>query len=312
MFGVSVIIAPMSTTILSFDSTDTSFYGQGTLERPKGPVRRLCGWTKWVDCPDSVYDDPAIRNKYVNHTVVNTSIPLQTYLPFTNITRGNIIAGPLELGYRNYYQRADQYVDNGDVDIVGSVQPLQSFLLDDQYRVIEGLIVDTINGGIGFRNHSLPIEMQLGAEWTEDILWVTPETACTSVNFSLHFSISKDYFYTTNNGYMRDDGGFANLENEMPMPGWNGPDDEWQNVFGASPDLQQRSHTLAWWNNQFTAKALNISSSSVGERFEEGLSNYAKLASPTSVTVSDMNGWYLDSVYFNDTEITKNFTAYGK
>ena len=220
----------------------------------------------------------------------------------------------MHIEYRNYFQKADIYIDNANTYIVGNVQPLETFLLDNQYRVIEGLIIDTVNGGIGFRNHTLPIGLELGAEWTEDILWVTPVTACTSVNLSLHFSISKDFFFKTDYGYMRDDGGFANLDlNNVPFPRWDGPNNEWQIVFGATPDLQQRSQTLAWWNNHFTAKILNVSSSSLGEVFTDELSNYAELASPSSIEISEMNGWFLNSIWNNlSTAIAENFTAYGE
>lgn len=219
----------------------------------------------------------------------------------------------MDIAYRNYFEKANIYVDNAEINIAGNLQPLETFLLDDQYRVIEGLIIDAANGGIGFRNHTLPIGTELGAEWTEDILWVIPETACTSVNLSLHFSISKDNFYKTDYGYMRDDGGFTNLDSSVPLPSWDGPDDEWQDVFGATADLQQRSYTLGWWNNQLTARVLNVTSSSLGERYTNGLSNYAELASPSSITISEMNGWFLNSIYFNNnTAAATNFTAYGE
>ena len=219
----------------------------------------------------------------------------------------------MEIEYRNYYQETDKYVDDADVNVQGSLQPLETMLLDNRYLLIEGLVVDAMNGGIGFRNHTVPIELELGAEWNEDLLWISPETACTAVNLSLHFSISAASFFDTDNGYMTDDGGFSNLDPNIPTPRLDGPEDSWQDAFGESPDLQQRSFALAWWNNQFTARVLNISSSSVGDRYTDEFFNYAKLASPSSITISDMNGWYLDSVYYsNDTAEAANFTSYGK
>lgn len=219
----------------------------------------------------------------------------------------------MDIQYRNFYEESNIYIDNAEINIRGMIQPLEIFLLDDQYRIIEGLVVNAIDGGIGFRNHTAPVGLELGAEWKEDLLWITPETACTSVNLTLHFSISKDHFYATDNGYMTDDGGFANLDPSVPLPRWDGLNHEWQDVFGDTPDLQQRSYTLTWWNNQFTARVLNISSSSVGKRYTNEFSNYAELASPSSITISEVNGWYLNSVYSrNDTASAKNFTAYGE
>ena len=266
-----------------------------------------------MDCPGSLYADPAIRNQYPNYTVVNTSIPLESSGPYVNLTDQNTIAGPMDITYRNFYNDSNIYIDNSEANVVGILQPFETFLLDNsQYRVIEGAIVDTVNGGIGLRNHTLPTNLRLGAQWQEDILWILPETACTSLNLSLHFSISDLYFYDTKYGYMRDDGGFANLSSEAPQPRWDGPDHRWQDVFGSSPDLQHRWYTLAWWNNQFTAQALNVSSSVLGQTFTEGFSDYGGLASPSSITISEANGWYVNHIkYSNDTGLAKNFTAYG-
>ncbi|KAI4194056.1 MAG: hypothetical protein LQ350_008002 [Teloschistes chrysophthalmus] len=259
----------------------------------------------------SIYDDPAIRNKFHNNTVVNSTIPLATIKPFINEKADNTIASPMDIQYRNYYEEPNRYVDNGEVNIRGFIQPTQTLLLDDSYRLIEGLIVDSINGGVGFRNHSGPLRMGLGAQWTEDILFIHPETACTQTNLSLHFSISANYFYNHDNGYMADDGGFANLPTEKPEPGFG--DDDWQSAFGEAPDLQRRSFALAWWNNQLTARVLNISSSSVGDRYTSEFSNYATLASPGSILISPMNGWYLDSIFKKSASPeAAEFASYGR
>ena len=229
------------------------------------------------------------------------------------MTQGNTIASPMDIKYRNYYHVNDKYVDDNATYILGNLQPLETILLDNQYRLVEGLIIDTMNGGIGFRNHSVPLELELGAQWDEDLLWVFPDTACTPVNLSLHFSISSNYFYSTDNGYMTDDGGFAELDARIPSPRFDGPEDSWGDAFGESPDLQQRSYALAWWNNQFTARALNISSSSVGDRYTDQFFNYAELATPSSITISEVNGYYLDNIYYElDSDDALNFTSYGK
>ena len=221
----------------------------------------------------------------------------------------------MDIQYRNYYDKSDKYIDNGDIYVVGALQALETFLLDGQYRIIEGLIVDAVNGGIGIRNHTVPIGLDLGAEWTEDILWITPETACTPVNLSLHFSISNNSFSNTTSGYLQDDGGFANLDPDIPVPRWDGPADSWQDVFGGDPDLQHRSYTAAWWNNQFVANTMNISSSNLGDIYTEGLSSYAELASPSSITIHEMDGEFLNDPYFgaisSNGAQANNFTIYG-
>lgn len=265
-----------------------------------------------MDCPDSIYDDPDIRNQYFNHTVVNSTIPFQTSKVFSSGTVGSTIASPMDIQYRNYYTKSDIYIDNDDLGIVGAFQPMSTFILnDDDYEIVEGLIVDTVNGGIGFRNHSLPIELELGAQWTEDLLWITPVTSCTSTNLSLHFSISPNYLSNSVNGYLQDDGGFANLAPDIPLPRWDDLDPQWKNT-GTVPDLQHRSYTAAWWNNQFVAQGLGINSSAVGQTYTDQFKSYTELASSGSIAISDMDGDFLDANYYNqNSSNTGNFTAYG-
>jgi hypothetical protein len=51
--------------------------------------------------------------------------------------------------------------------------------------LVEGLVVDTRDGGgVGFRNHSVPVEASNGATWTEDLLWVRPVTSCVNTNLT--------------------------------------------------------------------------------------------------------------------------------
>jgi hypothetical protein len=293
------------------ERTDESFYGKGTLNRPSHAINRTCGWDLYIDFPDSIYDDPIVRSQYPGHIVINTTIPFTTTQPFGTAVIGSTIASPLDVQFRNWYERSDIYIDNDELGVVGGFRPLATFILDDQYSIVEGLVVDSVNGGLGFRNHTIPVGLELGAIWTEDILWITPETGCTATNLSLHFSISPDYIYTTDNGYLQDDGGFANLDPNIPSPRWDTGDEQWRAV-SSVPDLQYLSYTAAWWNNQFVAQNLNISSSVLGQVFTQSLSNYARLASPYSIVISAINGNFLDSVWYNESDSNQiNFTTYG-
>ena len=216
---------------------------------------------------------------------------------FSNSTPGNTIASPMDIQFRNYYEESTKYVDDGQPRIRGFLQPFDTFLLDDRYKVVEGLLVDPVNGGTGLRNHTIPTGIDLGAEWEENILWITPETACTSVNYSLHFSIAGNAFKDFAYGYLTDDGGFATLDSEVPLPRWDGPDDSWQDVFDESPDLMRRSYILSWWNNRLTAKMLNISSSHIGARYDGQFANYAKYLGVGSIAIGDVDGNFLNEVY---------------
>lgn len=289
---------------------DGSFYGQATLSRPPRPIQRLCGWRIYIDCPDSIYDNSSIRNHYVNHTVVNSTIPLATQETFSSGTTNETIAGPMDVQFRSYRMTESAYVDNNDSNAQGTFEVLPSFVLEDDYGIVEGLIVDARNGGVGIRNHTAPSGLGLGGQWTEDILWLTPESKCTNTNLTFGFSLSNNAssYWSTDAGYMQDDGGFANLDGVIPKPRWDDADPQWKNV-GPVPDLQQNADIMAWWNNQFTAQVLNITSSTLGSIYQDQFSMYGHLSETGAIKISPVDGQFLDELYYNLS--AKPFHDYG-
>jgi hypothetical protein len=250
-----------------------------------------------------------IRNQYTNHTVVNSTIPYAIEEVFNSGTKNSTIASPLDIQYRNWFYWRSDYVDNNNRSAFGTFRPLQTFTLDDKYQIIEGLVVDAKNGGIGFRNHTIPVGLNLGAQWTEDLLWLQPESACTPTNLSLHFSISDSHFFEDVNGYLRDDGGFAKISPIPPQPRWDRSG--WRNI-SMTPNLKARADVTAWWNNQLVAEAMNITESYAGSKFP-GLKAYALLSSTTSLKVTDMDGGFLDqSVWHINGTVYRAFTNYGE
>jgi len=180
--------------------------------------------------------------------------------------------------------------------------------------MVEGAIVDPNNGGIGFRNHTIPVGLQLGATWQEDILWIQPETVCTANNYSIHFPYGtthlNEVFPSVDTGidtnaltdrYLQDDGAFAHRDWSIPSPDWSitGPNSLW-NITGPVPDLGQRSFLGAWWDNHFTAGAMNISSNSnlqVGMQYNQHLTNYTSIIDPFQITISNIDGAFLDQAW---------------
>lgn len=214
----------------------------------------------------------------------------------------------MDVQYRNWYLGNVTQIDGNSVNAQGTFRALQSFALDDRYRVVEGLLVDAVHGGLGFRNHTVPVGLSLGAQWTEDLLWLEPETACTSTNLTLHFSVSKGGYSTIVDGYFVDDGGFANISPIPPEPRWDLTG--WREI-GPVPNLQHRADVAAWWNNQLVANNLNITSSVLGQKFDN-LWGYALLADTTSLRINLMNGNFLNDAIFDVNGSTANtFEYYG-
>ncbi len=206
-----------------------------------------------------------------------------------------------------------QNLSSNDEEIaVGLTRPMQYLLLNTEYTVIEGVIVDPIDGGVGFRNHTIPVGLQLGATWQEDLLWIQPETVCTANNFSINFPFGNfnnvnELFPGVDTGvdpnnltdrYLQDNGAFAHRNWSTPSPRWdiNGPDSLW-NITGPIPDLAQRSFLAAWWNNYLAAAALNISANSstrVGNQYDQYFTNYTSIISPFAITISNIDGGVFD------------------
>lgn len=56
---------------------------------------------------------------------------------------------------------------------------------DEDYILIDGLVVDIKRGKIGFRNHILRVPSDYGLTWTERLLFVEPRTECVNTNLSI-------------------------------------------------------------------------------------------------------------------------------
>ncbi|OAP65446.1 hypothetical protein AYL99_01418 [Fonsecaea erecta] len=290
--------------------TDPSYYGVATLDRQG--VNRRCGWQKWMDCPHSIYDDPAVRNQYINHTVINSTIPDVTRELFTSGTKVGTVANLLDIQFRAYNLVNNIYVDNNASRAVGRLEVLPSMILNKGYYLVNGLIIDAYKGGIGIRNHTVPGGLELGATWTEDILWVIPETRCTNTNLSLHFSVNGNASNSMSgdDGYLRDDGGFSEISPEIPKPQWN-DGDKWKDV-GGTPPLKRNADILAWWNNQFVAQVLNLTSSEKGNVYTGQINTFGSLSVPGAIKISGMDGGFLDDIYYKkQPTLQSKFENYG-
>lgn len=108
---------------------------------------------------------------------------------------------------------------------------------------------DTVRGGIGLRNHTIPSGLPYGGRWTEDLLWIEPVTTCVDTNLTFHFTLG-DRADNVTRVALVDNGGFSDLSSAYPYPGvWN----DTQN-----PDLQARAYKGAWISNALSAVFLNV------------------------------------------------------
>jgi hypothetical protein len=245
--------------------TDDSAYGLGTSIRGQHPPSRLCPGEHlnrlaplgtcpysntevvYVDAPDGDGFTVELPKGY------DMSIPDEAREIFSSGTGRSTVSNFFDIEWRQVSSEVSP--NRGDEEVsVGMFRPLESSILDNKYKVIEGLIVDAINGGIGFRNHTVPAGLSRGAYWEEDILFVEPSTACVNTNLTLDFGISP----VRNKGsddriadlVLTDRGGFSQMNTTLPpLLVLNGQ---------ADPELQQRAYKSAWLNNAFTMVYLNV------------------------------------------------------
>ena len=136
--------------------------------------------------------------------------------------------------------------------LIDVYRPLTTLILDDRLQAVEGLVIDTQHPKIGFRNHTAPINVQYGAEWDEDLLFLEPETKCIDLNISVLFFLNEPYVYK-----LVDKGGFVNMNITSPWKAQIGKD-IWYDDIQESPALDWRAQATGWSVNFLLAHYFNI------------------------------------------------------
>jgi hypothetical protein len=240
---------------------------------------RICGFAGYVNCPGA--NNTVIVSK--NATTITWDYPngYDIRLP-RNITEAfqsglanmpSTVSSLFDIQWRTYQIKKDKYIGKGNTTppyAEGAFRSLQSFVLNDDFEAAEGVIVDSKFGSIGFRNHTVPPPLKYGSEWTEDILFIEPETACVDMNLTIDFVISADGFGSIKNLTLTDRGGFANFDKQIPAP-YDYNDTQ------AKPNLHDRAQFAALYSNIYSMLYLNVTNpkpnrfrylnSTVGQQF---------------------------------------------
>jgi hypothetical protein len=241
---------------------DDSPYGLGTSARGQYALSRICNGERsgrsailapcpysnsevvYVDHPDGFYVE--LPNGY------NTSIPDELRNIFSSGNSGSTVSNFFDIEWRQVSKKADWNLDDAEIP-VGLFRPLDSVILENKYKIAEGLIIDATVGGIGFRNHTIPVGLDRGATWEEDILFIEPSTTCVNTNLTLDFDMTFKSNRTggdIENLMLTDRGGFFQMNTTYPT--LQLLDSQ------TNPDLQQRAYHAAWLNNAFTMLYLNV------------------------------------------------------
>jgi hypothetical protein len=222
-------------------------------------------------CPGSVTNIPLFANDtgvfFPKHSHYDTKIPQSKVDLFSSglSAFGRSVCSAFDIQYRvwSWENPTDDNLvyDNGSAYAVGDYRYVSNVALGGKLDVVEGLVVDAVNGEIGFRNHSAPPPSAYGSTWTEDLLFICPVTQCVSTNLTLDFSLPSN---TSTSNYsageivdlrLTDRGGFAELNLSYSRdPSWDliHPDTQ------RNPELWRRAYTAAWLHNVYLMAFMNV------------------------------------------------------
>jgi hypothetical protein len=269
--GISAKVNPALSTFRYVQ--DTSPMGFGTPPRDASHTwSRICGALGKVPCPNDNNNAVVVENDtslYTNYTTewYDSRVPINVVETFQSGTAGlgDTVSNTFDIQYRSYVQSIIEddetwnfgpQVANGTTRTTGVYQPLSSLLLNDEVELVEGLIVDMKDGGIGFRNHSTPAWKEYGSTWTEDILFVVPDSVCVDTNLTLDYAIprtrSEEQLSRIVKLNITDRGGFVNLDRTYPQYNRTNVQED--------PQLWHRAYVAAWSNNADSMAYMNVTS----------------------------------------------------
>lgn len=244
---------------------DLSPFGYGTPDRSNLPFTRICSgvYTKYIPCPFT--DTVALITTSTSTGNGNITFPYGYDLTmpailsdiFSSGTKNDTtVSNYFDIQWRRYQTTRDPSLNNGSTYLVGAFRPYSTMALNNALQPVEGLILDTINGRIGLRNHTVPPGYEFGVSWEEDILFIEPETACVDTNTTIDYSIAETVNSTTSiiDVVITDRGGFVNLPHTLPTFNMTAPQ--------TNADLANRAYTAAYYTNAYTMLYFNITNRS--------------------------------------------------
>ncbi|KAL2817142.1 hypothetical protein BJX63DRAFT_386218 [Aspergillus granulosus] len=248
---------------------DDGIFGIGTQERNQSvPWSRVCGT---LDVPTTCSD--LTRGPATADIPIDRSIPQGTIDIFTSgiSATSNTVSSIFDIQCRSWTwtKFSDDSQGNGSAQYpIGIYQQIATLALEDRFVLVEGLVVDTKNGGIGLRNHSAPAMTTHGRTWSEGLLFIQPVSSCVDTNLTLDYSMAESEVINITSGEMSpirlvDRGGFSSLNRTYPA--WN------RTNVQANPQLWERAYQSAWLNNVFVSGRVGVGNVTIGQGLERPL-----------------------------------------
>ncbi|OCT45691.1 hypothetical protein CLCR_01410 [Cladophialophora carrionii] len=258
-------IVPGESTLVEFQYVkDPGPWGRVTMPRPDAQFSRQCEVGTVINCPgqyQGVYmaeTEPGVWQSMETdeNSTINITIPENFTTMFTSATsdQGNTVSGLFDIQYRRWKFNQNGLINKGQPYVRGDSRTIGTLITQERILLTEGLIVDVRdNPGIGFRNHTIPVGLEHGGTWTEDITWIEPVTKCADTNLSIELRIENtvDDFSNQNTFSVVDRGAFFGLDvTALESRAW---------IDNQTLDLFGRAHKAARMHNVLVASSLNIS-----------------------------------------------------
>ncbi|GJN76056.1 hypothetical protein PLICBS_010167 [Purpureocillium lilacinum] len=226
---------------------------------------------------------------------------------FRSALNHTTVASIFDIQYRSWLPYASEYFDGHKPYPRGQFLHLDYLVNRNSIVLVEGLIVDMKSGGVGFRNHSAPHGLSLGAEWEEDILWIEPEFSCVNTNLSYKLVLAdtrnpRNHSVPIRSIELVDDGGFANLRLGNPY-------NDWPKIAYASPDVRLRADRSAWLTSFLAAFTYNMTNATtagyginttIGKHYE--IKKIPYFISDPGVQTTRIDGTWLGLPYISKNE----------
>jgi hypothetical protein len=263
--GLHETIVPDGSKLVEFEYVrDPGPWGKVTMPRPDSKFSRHCEVSGTITCPgqyQGVYMNQTSPGSFESvatdeTSTINTTIPVNFTAMFTSATsgRGNTVSGLFDIQYRRWRFDQVDIIDKGQPYVTGSFRHIESLITQDKILLKEGLIIDMReNPGIGFRNHTIPVGLEYGGTWSEDITWIESVTRCADTNLSIELRSENpvDSFRDNQTFFIVDRGAFVGLdETVLESRPW---------IDNQTLDLFGHAHKAARMHNVLVASSLNVS-----------------------------------------------------
>ena len=179
---------------------DPSVFGQGTPSRRGYGISRTCG-NGSIPCPGIQFGDKIQSTHSTRGMIYNPTVADNITDCFRSGTEasGDLRVNPFQVQFRQFWTARNKNQTSDVMNTTGDFALLEHIYFSEKFEVREGVVIDTINGGIGFRNHTVPASSNVkhGATWTEDLLWIEPDTSCVDTNWTVEFKLQLSPYMQT-------------------------------------------------------------------------------------------------------------------